>query len=152
MTETPDKLLEELDALHKKATPGEWQRSRFVDSPKYRNRSDQWKKEMRAHERLTIRGPGLVGTPSCNPVLTFRSAMDSDIDAIIALRNAYPTLRQHIAAAERKALEKACRAVCIWCDKGHPVEQSTEALIRWMHGGKLCAASPIRTLMEADSQ
>jgi hypothetical protein len=62
---------------------GPWQRSRFVDGPKYRDMPAAWKELRGYEEELTIRGPGVVGTPGCNAVLWFRQGTaDADIHAI----------------------------------------------------------------------
>jgi hypothetical protein len=47
-----------------------WQRSYFVDHPRYNGASELWKASCRELERMTIRGEGVVGTPECNILFT----------------------------------------------------------------------------------
>lgn len=97
MTETPDKLLEELDALHEKAVEGEW------------------------HTRKC-----LCGHPSCTDTWLSSgkfcqgSGFDPETaDWIKKSHNNYPTLRQHISAqAERiEKLEAVTERLCNAADR-----------------------------------
>lgn len=66
------------------ATPGPWQRSRFVDGPSHRGRSQEWKADADRRERESvIRGPGVVGNPDCNVVMVFARVRPEDMDLIV---------------------------------------------------------------------
>lgn len=96
----------DIEARAEAATKGPWQRSHFVDGPHYRGVSEEKKQEWRACERYTIRGPGVVGTPECNIVLSFGRAEEADLDFIAHAREDIPYL-----LAELKAKEETLAAV-----------------------------------------
>lgn len=90
------------------ATPGPWQRSRFVDGPQHRGRSAKWKADADRRERESVvRGPGQVGHPDCNVVLVFARVKPEDMELIVHAPQDLRTL-----LAERKVLgEVLMRAV-----------------------------------------
>jgi|GEM_PF-3282400 Protein of unknown function (DUF551). len=75
--------IEQIKARLDDATPGEWKRSKFIDSNTYIH----WSKEEKAHadreERMTIRGAGFLGTPECNAIMRIaRAQNDNDVDLV----------------------------------------------------------------------
>lgn len=82
--------IKEQRAIIDAASDGPWQRSRFVDAPRYRKVPEEKKQEWREHERHAIRGAGEVGTPGCNVVLWFGRAEEADMDFIAAAREEWP--------------------------------------------------------------
>lgn len=65
-----------------------WQVGRFVDSHKYDHQSDEWKRQRCSEEMLTVRGPGEIGSPECNPIA----------------KTVLPEFSAHIAAANPQAV------------------------------------------------
>lgn len=62
-------ILSALRAKAEKATPGPWQRSYYVPKKHGYDPMNVAATNGDAHEKRTIRGPGVVGTPECNIVL-----------------------------------------------------------------------------------
>lgn len=91
----------DLRALLDAATPGPWQRSAFVDGPRFDHMDWEWKEARQAEERYIVRGAGRIGTPECNQVLVARDTQDAAL--IVAAVNALPALLDVVEAA---------RAVC----------------------------------------
>ena len=98
-----------------KYSPGPWQMSRFVDSPRYRFESKKWKAEQDARERLIIRGPGRVGSPECNPVATVLHEEDAPLvagahtmrEALITIANVGSGEARRIALETLHAVDNA---------------------------------------------
>jgi hypothetical protein len=90
------------------ATPGPWQRSRFVELPQYKHWTEEQKAKARAIEAQTIRGPGHIGSPYCNVVIVFQGVIREADKSFIA-REDVPAAAAAIEAlvAEVKALGKA---------------------------------------------
>ena len=64
--------LAEIEGRVQAATPGPWQRSVFMpprSALKFYEQRLELVEKCRNLERRTIRGPGFVGKPECNPVL-----------------------------------------------------------------------------------
>ena len=80
-----------------RATPGPWRRSYFADKLRYKHWSAAEKQKANETERLTIRGPGVIGTPECNIVLRFLLASDEDIEFIA---DAYEDITDMVAEIE----------------------------------------------------
>lgn len=68
------------------ATPGPWQRSRFVDQPRYARMGPEWKNQAAVQEATVIRGPGVVGSPECNLVAAVHHASSADFDLLVHAR------------------------------------------------------------------
>jgi hypothetical protein len=75
-------MIDDLRRLAEPAMAGPWRRSRFVESLN----TSAWTKRGRrpaGAEALLIRGPGIVGTPGCNPVAAAQSTEDRDYIAAL---------------------------------------------------------------------
>lgn len=65
-----DKKLDRIMEYAERATIKQWQASYFVDGPHLRSWSPAQRNIARRMEAKTIRLPGVVGSPSCNPAFT----------------------------------------------------------------------------------
>jgi len=63
-------------------TPGPWQASRYVHRSEYNRMPKEWRDQRRREEARIVRGPGVLGTPGCNPVC--QAANPADVPLIAA--------------------------------------------------------------------
>ena len=88
-----------------------WQRSKFVDGPRYADKPPEWKQAMQNIEQHIIRGPGAVGSPSCNMVMAVHDFDDATTPERVAAAPA--DIRTLLAAygaaiAERDKYKAMC--------------------------------------------
>lgn len=116
---TPE-YLKKIRELCEAATKGPWQRSYFVDFPQYANRSKEWKKNADVVERHMIRGPGIVGQPSCNVVMQIECREDQDRDFVAESRTALPALLDYVDRLEKivGVVENALKII----ERAYPID------------------------------
>jgi len=123
---------EKRDDIRKRAdeaSPGPWQRSRFVDKPQYRRWSAEEKQRAQEHEGRTIRGPGRVGDPSCNVVMRIDRSNSADIEFIANAREDIPYLLDALEEAEAKYNQLLANFPACPCKLLQSVEAERDAAI-----------------------
>ena len=73
-------------------TPGPWQPSEFIDHSQYSQMSKGWKQQRKQEEQFTIRGPGIIGEGSCNPIANVLTMNSADVHLIAAAPAMYEAL------------------------------------------------------------
>lgn len=82
-------------------TRGPWQRSRFVHHRRYSNWSPDEVAKAEAREKQIIRGPGIVGSASCNPVMRLEVLRDEDFEFVVHSAGDIDALLEYVARLER---------------------------------------------------
>lgn len=82
-------------------TRGPWQRSRFV----HHRRHSEWPPDLvakhEAREARTIRGPGVVGTSNCQPVMVVEAPYPADFEFVVHAAGDITALLEYVATLER---------------------------------------------------